>query len=91
MSPRGSQYVKGFFSQEQKQESIIIEDSDTEGARISNQAPHGAIFTMVVIKWSDAIKGTRVKVDGPLCGVLYKEDHGSIIPWSVTDPYAKMN
>ena len=46
---------------------------------------------MVVIKWSDAIKGPRVKVDGPLCGGLYKEDHGSIIPWSVTDPDAKIN
>ena len=46
---------------------------------------------MVVIKWSDAIKGPRVKVDGPLCGGLYKEDHGSIIPWSGTDPYVKMN
>ena len=46
---------------------------------------------MVVIKWSDAIKGPRVKVDGPQCGGLYKEDHGSIIPWSGTDPDAKMN
>ena len=46
---------------------------------------------MVVIKWSDAIKGPRVKVDGPLCGGLYKEDHGSIITWSGTDPDAKMN
>ena len=45
----------------------------------------------MVIKWSDAIKGTRVKVDGPLCGGLYKEDHGSIITWSGTDPDAKMN
>ena len=46
---------------------------------------------MVFIKWSDAIKGPIAKVDGPLCGGLYKEDHGSIIPWSGTDPYAKMN
>ena len=46
---------------------------------------------MVVIKWSDAIKWPRVKVDGPLCGGLYKEDHGYIIPRSGTDPYAKMN
>ena len=62
-----------------------------EGARISNQSPKGEISTMVTIKKSDAIKGPRVKVDGPLCGGLYKEDHGSIIPWSGTDPYAKMN
>ena len=46
---------------------------------------------MVVIKWSDAIKGPRVKVYGPQCGGLYKEDRGSIIPWSETDPDAKMN
>ena len=46
---------------------------------------------MVVLKWSDAIKVPRVKVDGPLCGGLYKEDPGSIVPWSGIDPYAKMN
>ena len=46
---------------------------------------------MVVMKFSDEIKGPRVKVDGPLCGGLYKEDHGSIIPWSGIDPDAKMN
>ena len=46
---------------------------------------------MVVIKWSDAIKAPRVKVDGPLYGGLYKEDRGSIITWSGTDPDAKMN
>ena len=57
-----------------------------EGARIINQAPEGAISTMVVIKWPDVIKGSRVEVDGPLCGVLYKEDRGSIIPWSGTYP-----
>ena len=41
--------------------------------------------------WSDAIKGRRVKVDGPQCGGLYKEDNGSIILWSGTDPDVKMN
>ena len=46
---------------------------------------------MMVIKWSYAIKWPRVKVDGPQCGGLYKEDRGSIIPWSVTDPDANMN
>ena len=46
---------------------------------------------MVVIKWSDAIKGQSVKVDGPQYGGLYKEDNESIIPWSGTDPDAKMN
>ena len=91
MSPRGSKYVHGFFSEYGKQESIRIEDTDPEGARINNQAPEVAIYTTVVIKWSDATKGPRVKVDGPLCGGLYKEDHGSIIPWSGTYPDVKMN
>ena len=36
LSPRGSQSVHGFFSEEEKQESIRIEDSDPEGERISN-------------------------------------------------------
>ena len=91
MSPRGSQSVHGFFSEEEKQESIQTEDSAPEGARISNQAPEGSIFTMVVIKWSGAIKGPRVKVDGPLCGGLYKEDLGSIVPWSGIDSDANLN
>ena len=91
MSPSGSQSIHGFFFEEEKQESIRIEDSVPEGARISNQAPEGAIPIMMVIKWSDTIKWTRVKVDGPLCGGLYKEDNGYIIPWSGTDPYVKMN
>ena len=63
----------------------------SRGSNNSNQAPKGAIFTTVVIKLSDAIKGPRVKLDGPKCGGLYKEDHGSIIPCSGTDPYAKKN
>ena len=67
MSPRGSQSVHGFFFEEDKQESIRIEDTATKGARIINQAPEGEIYTMVVIKWSDAIKGPIVKVVGPLC------------------------
>ena len=46
---------------------------------------------MVVIKWSDTIKGPRVKVYGPQCGLLYKKDNGSIIPWSGTDPDVMMN
>ena len=34
--PRGRQSVHGFFSEEEKRESIRIEDSSPEGARISN-------------------------------------------------------
>ena len=71
MSPRGIKHDCGFFSEEKKQESIKIEGSNPEGAIIINQAPEGAINTMVVISWSDAIKGRRVKVDGPPCGGLY--------------------
>ena len=37
LSPRGSQYVHGFFSEEEKQESIRIEDSAPEGARIATK------------------------------------------------------
>ena len=39
LSPRGSQYIHGFFSEEEKQESIRTEDSAPEGARMSNQYP----------------------------------------------------
>ena len=53
-----------------------MEDSAPGGAIINNQASEGEISTMVVIKWSDAIKGPRVKVDGSLYGGLYKEDRG---------------
>ena len=84
LSPRGSQSVHGFSSEEEKQESIRMEYSAPEGAIMSNQAPEVEISTMVVIKWSDTIKGPRVKVDGPLCGSLYKEDCGYVIPWSGT-------
>ena len=37
LSPRGSQYVHGFFSEEDKQESIRIEDLSPEGARIATK------------------------------------------------------
>ena len=50
LSPRVSQYIHGFFSEEEKQDSIWIEDSDPEVAIISNQAPEGGTSTMVVVK-----------------------------------------
>ena len=46
---------------------------------------------MVVVKWSDKVEGSRYNIDAPLCGVLCKEEDGSLVPWSGTDPYAKMN
>ena len=36
LSPRGSQSVHGFFSEEEKQESLRIESSAPEGSRIGN-------------------------------------------------------
>ena len=39
LSPRGSQSVHGFFSEEEKQESIQTVDSAPEVAIFSNQAP----------------------------------------------------
>ena len=36
LSPRGSQSVHGFFSEEEKQQPIQTEDSAPEGAFISN-------------------------------------------------------
>ena len=52
LSPRGIQSVHGFFSDEDKQKSIQMEDSAPEGAIISNKAPEGETYTMVVVKWS---------------------------------------
>ena len=55
LSPRGSQSVHGFFSEEERQESTQIEDSAPEGAIITNQAPEEGTSTMVVVKWSDKV------------------------------------
>ena len=50
LSPRGSQSVHGFIYEEEKQESIRIEDLSPQGAKITNQSPEGGTSTMVVIK-----------------------------------------
>ena len=50
--PIGSQYFHGFFSEEEKHESIWIEDSDLEGAIITNQVPEVVTSSMLIIKWS---------------------------------------
>ena len=70
LSPRGSQYVHGFFSEEEKQESIQTEDQAPEGARISNQAPEGETSTMVVVKLSEKQKGLEMIQIRP-CAVDY--------------------
>ena len=62
---------------------------DPEGEIKSNQAPEGEISTMVIVKWSYKVEGLWDKIDSPLCGVLYKEEEKSIVPWSVSDPDAK--
>ena len=91
MSPRGSQSVHSFFSEEEKQQSIQTKDSAPEGAIISNQAPEGETSTIVVVKWSDNVEGYVDHMYSPLCGGLYKEEEDSLVPWSGTDPDAKMN
>ena len=90
-SPRWSQSVQDLFSEEEKQDSIKIEYSAPDGSIISNQAPQGGKSTMLVIKWSEKVEGSGDNIDSPLCGGLYKEEDDSLVPWSVTDPYAKMN
>ena len=46
---------------------------------------------MVVIKWSEKVEGSGYNIDLPLCGGLYKEEDYYLIPWSGTDPDARMN
>ena len=72
LSPRGSQSVHGFFSEEDNQESIRMEDSAPKGAMISKEAPEEGAYKMVVIKWSDKLEGSGENIDSPLCGGLYK-------------------
>ena len=79
-SPRGSQYVRGFFSEEEKQESIRIEDSAPEGTIMSNIAPQGETSTTVVIKCSENLEGSVDNIDSLLYGGLYKEEDDSLVP-----------
>ena len=89
--PRESQTDHGFFSEEEKQESIQIEGSAPEGAIISNQTPEGKISTMVVVKWSDSVEGLGDNIDNHLCGRLYKKEDEYLFMWSGADPDANMN
>ena len=68
LSPRGSQSVHCFFSEEDKQESTRMEYQDPEGEIMSNQAPEEEKATMLVAKWSDKVEGSRDNIDSPLCG-----------------------
>ena len=68
LSPRGSQPLRGFFYEEEKQKFIRIEDSAQEGAIISNQAPYGGTSAMLVVKWSYAVERYGENIPSPLCG-----------------------
>ena len=46
---------------------------------------------MVVVKWSHKVEGSGDNIYSPLCGGLYKEEEDSLVPWSGTDTYAKLN
>ena len=81
MSPRGSQSVRGFFSEEEKQEFMRMEDSVPEGALINNEAPEEEASKMVVIKWSDKVEWYGDNIYSPLCSGLYKEEEGYLFPW----------
>ena len=81
LSPIGSQYVHGFFPEEQKQESIRMEDLAPEGAIMSNQDPEEETSTMVVVKWSDKVEVSEGNIDSPLCSELYKKEEDSLVPW----------
>ena len=48
---------------------------------MSNQAPEGETYTMVVVNWSDKVEGFGDNIDFPLCGGLYKEEGESLVPW----------
>ena len=85
LSPRVSQYLHGFFSEEEKQESIQTEDLSPEGARISNQAPEGEKSTMLVVKWLDKVEGYGENIDSPLCGGLYMEEENYLVTRSGTE------
>ena len=46
---------------------------------------------MVVVEWSEKVEGSGENIYSPLCNGSYKEEDGFLVPWSGTDPYAKMN
>ena len=81
MYPRWIQSVHGFFSEEDKQESIRIEYVAPDVAITSNQDPEGGTSTMVVIKWSEKIEESEENIYSPLCGGLYKEEDDYLVPW----------
>ena len=91
LSPRESQSVHGFFSENEKQESIRIEDLAPDGTIITNQYPEGGTSTMLVIKWSEKLEGSGENIYSPLCGVLYNKEDDSLVLWSGIYPDSKIN
>ena len=81
MYPRWIEPDGGFFSKEEKQEFIQIEDLAPEGAITSNQAPEAVTSTMVFVKWSDKLEGSGDNIASTLCGGLYKEEDDYLVPW----------
>ena len=69
-SPRGSQSVYGFLYEQEKQESIWIEDLTSERAIIRNQALEIGTSTMVVTKLSEKVDGSGDNKGSPLHGGL---------------------
>ena len=46
---------------------------------------------MVVVKWSDNVKGLVDNVDNLLCMIVYMEEEEYLFPCSGTDPDANIN
>ena len=68
-----------------------MEDLAPEGSIMSNQAPEGETYTMVVIKQSHKVEGSGDNIDSTLCSGFYKEEDESLVPWPGTYTDAKMN
>ena len=81
LSLRGIQPDHGFFSDEDKQDSIWIKYSDPQESIIRNQSPEEETSTMVVVKWPDKVETSRDNIDAPLYGGLYKKGGDSLVPW----------
>ena len=45
----------------------------------------------MVVNWSGKLEGSGDNIDDTLCSRLYKENDGSLVPWSGTDPDSNMN
>ena len=70
--PRGSQPNRGFFCEEDKQESTYIDRPAPDGEMRISRYPDRAVSTMVVVKLSEKVEGLGDKIDASVCGVFYK-------------------